>query len=93
MSDILTITEGSNFNESLQINIETQDLFLHPSESYLVVEGRLLKNDDTAYADGDLVLLTHNGIMYLFKASVIGFPVSRSNILTTPASPPLCWEC
>ncbi|XP_063447224.1 uncharacterized protein LOC134726736 [Mytilus trossulus] len=91
MSNILTITEGLTFDESLQeyqvreyepqagaqlnnpgaeirINIETQDLFLHPAESYLVVEGRLLKNDDTAYADGDLVSLTHNGIMYLFKS-------------------------
>ncbi|XP_071176618.1 uncharacterized protein [Mytilus edulis] len=91
MSDIITITEGLTFDESLQeyqvreyepqagaqlnnpgaeirINFETQDLFLHPAESYLVVEGRLLKNDDTAYADGDLVSLAHNGIMYLFKS-------------------------
>ena len=91
MSDILTITEGLTFDESLQeyqvheyepqagaqlnhagaeirINIETQDLFLHPAESYLVVEGRLLKNDGNAYADADLVSLAHNGIMYLFKS-------------------------
>ena len=33
-----------------------------------MVEGRLLKNDDTAYADGDLVSLTNNGIMYLFRS-------------------------
>ena len=63
MSNILIITEGLTFDESLQeyqvheyepqaganlnnpgeirINIETQDLFLHPAESYLLVEGRL----------------------------------------------------
>ena len=34
---------GANLNNpgEIRINIETQDLFLHPAESYLLVEGRL----------------------------------------------------
>ena len=40
------------------INIELQDLFSHPCESYLVFGGRLTKNDDTAYANADAVALT-----------------------------------
>ena len=36
----------------VRINIETQGLFTHPSESYLVFDGKLVKNaDDTVYAD------------------------------------------
>jgi len=35
----------------IKINIETQDLFTHPSESYLVFDGNLVKNaDDAVYA-------------------------------------------
>ena len=35
---------GANLNNSggdIRIDIETQDLFTHPSESYLLTEGRL----------------------------------------------------
>ena len=49
------------------IDIELQDLFSHTSESYLVFEGRLTKNDNTAYANADAVALCNNGIMYLFS--------------------------
>ena len=60
---------GASLNSTgeIRINIETQDLFTHPSESYLVVEGRLTKNDGTLYADADNVALTNNAIMHLFS--------------------------
>ena len=61
---------GSNLNDSgsdITITIELKDCFYHPSESYLIVEGELIKNNDTRYADGEEVTLTNNGIMYLFK--------------------------
>ena len=66
---------GANLNspgQDIRINIETQDIFTHPSESYLIVEGRLLKRgvnppNDPSYGDGDLITLTNNGIMHLFK--------------------------
>ena len=61
---------GSNLNNSgsdITITIELQDVFSHPSESYLIIEGELIKNDDNRYDNGDEVTLTNNGIMYLFK--------------------------
>ena len=62
---------GTNLNASgqdIRLTIETQDIFTHPSESYLIVEGQLVKNaDGTAYADDNLITLTNNGIMHLFK--------------------------
>ena len=39
----------------------------HPSESYLIIEGRLLKTDNNSYGNNDLITLTNNGIMHLFK--------------------------
>ena len=61
---------GANLNspgQDIRINIETQDIFTHPSESYLIIKGRLLKADGTAYAHANRVTLANNGIMYLFK--------------------------
>ena len=59
----------TNLNSAgeITINIESRDLFCHPSESYLVFEGRLTKNDGTDYANDNAVALTNNGIMYLFS--------------------------
>ena len=42
-------------------------MFTHPSESYLIFEGRLTKADDTPYANADEVALTKNAIMHLFS--------------------------
>ena len=36
-------------------------------ESYLIIEGRLLKGDNNSYARDDAITLTNNGIMHLFK--------------------------
>ena len=53
--------------QDIRITIETQDIFTHPSESYLIVEGVLIKADGTPYDPANLVTLINNGIMYLFK--------------------------
>ena len=59
---------GTNLDSGdIRINIETQDIFTHPSESFLLIEGQLIKDDDTLYADADVVSLINNGMMYLFK--------------------------
>ena len=60
-------TNLNNYGGYIRINIETQDIFTHPSESFLLIEGQLTKDDDTAYADADVISLTNNGMMYLFK--------------------------
>jgi hypothetical protein len=60
---------GTSLNNpgEIRINIETQDLFTHPSESYITVEGTLTKTDGTLYANADAIALTNNGIMHLFS--------------------------
>ena len=61
---------GTNLNSSgqdIRLTIETQDIFTHPSESYLIIEGRLLKADNNSYGNNDPVTITNNGIIHLFK--------------------------
>ena len=66
---------GTNLNapgQDIRLTIETQDIFTHPSESYLIVEGRLFKRgvnppNNPIYNNADLITLTNNGIMHLFK--------------------------
>ena len=61
---------GTNLNNSggdIKLYIETQDIFTHPSESFLIIEGRLLKADNNSYGNNDLITLTNNGVMHLFK--------------------------
>ena len=62
---------GTNLNNSggdIRLYIETQDIFMHPSESFLLTEGHLTKADGTAYANADLVSLMNNAMMHLFKS-------------------------
>ena len=44
---------GTSLNNGgdIIISIESQDVFTHPSESYLIFEGRLTKADGTPYAN------------------------------------------
>ena len=60
---------GTNVNNGgdIRINIEWQNVFTHPSESYLICESRLTKADNTAYAIADEVALTNNALMHLFS--------------------------
>ena len=51
----------------IRLSIESQDVFTHPSESYLIFQGHLTKADGTAYANADEVALTNNAIMHLFS--------------------------
>ena len=69
MSITNTNITGTSLNNGgdIRISIESQDMFKHPSESYLIFEGRLTKADNTAYANADEVALTNNAIMHLFS--------------------------
>ena len=69
---------GTNLNRgSIVITIESQDIYTHPAESFLVIDGRLtLKdppnnpadaNDPLALVDANVVTLINNAIMYLFS--------------------------
>jgi hypothetical protein len=51
-------------NDVINIAIQHQNLNILPSESYLYIEGALLKNDNTISAD---TKITNNGIVFLFE--------------------------
>ena len=53
---------------SIVITIESQDIYTHPAESFLIVEGKLVKNADGGVYNVDTeITLINNGIMYLFS--------------------------
>ena len=59
---------GTDLNRgSIVITIEAQDIYTHPAESFLIIEGELIKDDGARYAVDDEVALINNGIMYLFS--------------------------
>ena len=61
---------GTNLNASgqdIRLCIQTQDIFTHPHKSYLIIEGRLTKVNGSLYADDNLISITNNAMMHLFK--------------------------
>ena len=65
---------GTNLNRgSIVITIESQDIYTHPAESFLIIEGRLIKlavgpnNSDIPYDADTVISLINNGMMYLFS--------------------------
>ena len=66
---------GTDLNRgSIVITIESQDVYTHPAESFLVIEGKLVKNAlnvagniQTYDPAADTVTLINNGMMYLFS--------------------------
>ena len=60
-------TNLNNFGGDIRITVETQDIFTHPSGSFLIIDGKLTKDDSATYVDADVISLTNNGIMYLFR--------------------------
>lgn len=63
------VSGATNLNNGSEIRlvIETQDLFTHPSESYLIVEGSLLKADGSRFTDASNISLINNAMMFLFQ--------------------------
>ena len=77
---------GTNLNNSggdIRLYISAQDMFIHPSKSFLLIEGRLPKAaDGSAYANADNISLTNNAMMHLFKAipyELLGQEIEKLN--------------
>ena len=71
---------GTNVNRgSIVITIEAQDIYTHPAESFLIIDGRLRRTDAFigpnppvagdrySFVDADVITLINNGMMYLFS--------------------------
>ena len=88
---------GTNLNASgqdIRIYIETQDIFTHPSESFLIIEGKLTKKaDDTAYGNDDRITLTNNGLMHLFKRIRYDLSGQAIEAIVHPGQATTSWDC
>ena len=68
-----SIVETDLNRGSIVLTIESQDIYTHPAESFLVIEGQLAVPVAPPlagvgpYADADVVTLINNGMMYLFS--------------------------
>ena len=59
---------GTDLNRgSIVLTIESQDIYTHPSESFLIIDGKLTKTDGSIYDEDTLITLINNGLMYLFS--------------------------
>ena len=60
---------GTSLNNGgdIRISIESQDVFTHPSVSYLIFEGRVTKADGTPHPNADEVALKNNTIIHLIS--------------------------
>ena len=64
---------GTDLNRgSIVITIESQDIYTHPAESFLVIEGQIIKEAPVPpaaaeYVNDDKIALINNGLMYLFS--------------------------
>ena len=72
------IAETNVNRGSIVITIEAQDIYTHPAESFLIIDGKLIKEavapgpnppagSDIVYDINDDVALINNGMMYLFS--------------------------
>ena len=71
-----------NTSGQITITIENTDDFYYPRQSWLKIEGNLLKTDGKLYGDNDLITLTNNGLMYLFtniEYSLSGMEIESLN--------------
>ena len=60
---------GTEYNSPgvIQINIENQDQYFLPHESYLQIDATFKKGDDTRYTRLQMATLTNNGILHCFS--------------------------
>ena len=65
---------GTDYNRgSIVLTIESQDIYTHPAESFLIIDGNLRKRTRGVggvvqnYGAGDTITLINNGMMYLFS--------------------------
>ena len=59
-----------NSDGQIKITMENQDQFLHLHNSYLLVEGDVLKGDNSRYADVILITITNNELLSVFQFEI-----------------------
>lgn len=75
-------TTSFNNNDEIRITIQSQDLYVLPSDSYLFIEVSIAKQDGTEIADGDAAFAS-NFIAHLFsevRYELNGIEIDRSKL-------------
>ena len=93
---VYELVAGTNLNASgqdIRLTIETQDIFTHPSQSFLIIEGRLLKTNNNSYGNDDLITLTNNGMMHLLNVLGMTIQVKKSKPWCIRVKRLRCWVC
>ena len=60
----------ANLNQQgsiIYITVNNKDAWYHLDQSHIFNKGKLVKNDYTVYADGDMISITNNGIVGIFS--------------------------
>ena len=61
------LSDGTEYR-SVRFNIKQDNLLLHWTNSYLTVQGKLVKRaDGTVYGDNDMIALIHNAVPHMFS--------------------------
>ena len=87
---------GTNLNNhggDIRLYIRSQDIFTHPGKSFLIMEGRLTKADNNSYGDNDVISLTNNGVMHLFRSIRYELWVKRLKKHCIRVKRLRCWVC
>lgn len=61
-------TQINQDGEVLNINVQATDRYLFPSDSYILLEGKLVNQNNVPFAANSDITLINNGPMYLFKS-------------------------
>ena len=77
----------ANLNQQgsiIYITVSNKDAWYHLNHSYIFIKGKLVKNYDKVYADGDMISITNNGIVGLFSRAEL---MINSQIIESVGSP------
>lgn len=85
-SEIILQSQDNINKVSSQIvfNINNQNTIYYPAKSYLEFKGKIVKNNDTLYAEDNDITLVNNAMMFLFSS--ISYKIG-STIIETISNP------
>ena len=76
---------GTDYNRgSIVLTIESQDIYTHPAESFLIIDGKLTKDDGNVYDENSEISLINNGLMYLFSDVRLHLASHEIEVLQNP---------
>ena len=79
-----TQANDNTVGHPIRIDLNLQDVYCLPSQSYISIKGHLRKKNHTVYADKDEIALINNAMMYLFTEIKYDLGSTTIEKLTSP---------